>query len=90
MKRFLLSCLIVVFLLAFISVSVASAAAVEVTLWHGWTGYWTEVIETIVKMFNDSHPGIVIKPLVVPYGERDTKLMTAIAAGNPRYYLYNG
>ncbi len=88
MKRFLLSCLIVVFLLSFISVSVASAAAVEVTLWHGWTGYWTEVIETIVKMFNDSHPGIVIKPLVVPYGERDTKLMTAIAAGNPPDIIY--
>lgn len=86
MKRFLLSCLIVIFSFSFLLG--ANAAPVEVTLWHGWTGEWTKVIDTIVKMFNDSHPGIVVKPLVVPYGERDTKLMAAIAAGNPPDIIY--
>ncbi|NPV80867.1 MAG: ABC transporter substrate-binding protein [Firmicutes bacterium] len=66
----------------------AATKPVEVTLWHGWTGDWTKVIDDIVKMFNDSHPGIKVKPLVVPYGERDTKLMAAIAAGNPPDIIY--
>ena len=81
-KRILMLCMVVLFVASFHGVGLAQEP-VTITLWHGWTGAWTQTITDIVAMFEASHPHIKVKPLVVPYDERDTKLMASIAAGDP-------
>ena len=87
MKRIsLLVPILLVLLLA--TTVVAAAEEVTITLWHGWTGAWTHVIDEVIEMFEEAHPGIKVNALVVPYDERDTKLMAAIAAGDPPDIIY--
>jgi len=58
-----------------------SAAPVEVLEWHGWGGDSKRYEESRAKQFNATHPAIHVTPLYVP--TLDTKLITAIAGGNP-------
>ncbi|NLK07530.1 MAG: ABC transporter substrate-binding protein [Firmicutes bacterium] len=83
MKRRVLLLCAAALLIVSLQGAVAAQEPVTITLWHGWTGAWTQTINEIVEMFEASHPHIKVNPLVVPYDERDTKLMAAIAAGDP-------
>ncbi|TJY44535.1 ABC transporter substrate-binding protein [Cohnella pontilimi] len=60
--------------------SAASGEKVEIQFWYGWGGPEGEVMEKIIKKFNDSQDHIVVKGTV----EGDySKQLTAITAGNP-------
>jgi multiple sugar transport system substrate-binding protein len=53
---------------------------VEVSFWYGWGGVEGEVMEKLIKKFNDSQTAITVKGTVEPAYE---KQLTAITAGNP-------
>ncbi len=53
---------------------------VEISFWYGWGGVEGELMEKLIKKFNDSQDLIVVKGTVEPAYE---KQLTAITAGNP-------
>jgi multiple sugar transport system substrate-binding protein len=53
---------------------------VEISFWYGWGGVEGEVMEKLIKKFNDSQTAITVKGTVEPAYE---KQLTAITAGNP-------
>ncbi|HZG86426.1 ABC transporter substrate-binding protein [Paenibacillus sp.] len=66
----------------------AAKEPVEITFWHNWeTGPSGESIKQSVARFNELHPHIKVNAVyAAPDGSNDSvtsKLMTAVAAGNP-------
>lgn len=58
----------------------ASKGKVEISFWYGWGGVEGELMEKMIKKFNDSQDQIVVKGTV----EGDySKQLTAITAGDP-------
>jgi len=73
---------LVVLLIGLLSIS-AVAKSVEIVFWHSMQNpVDRKSIEGSVAQFNETHPGINAKILLVPGTETETtKLMTAVAAG---------
>ncbi|MDI3523742.1 extracellular solute-binding protein, partial [Kosmotoga sp.] len=71
--------------------SIVLAGTVEVVFWHNMSNPVDKrAIDEIVQKFNETHPNIRVKVVLVPGSETEvTKLMTAVAAGTGPdvYYL---
>lgn len=83
MRRF---CVWVVFVLLLLNVvSLAAATKKEVVLWCVWKDTWPagKAFKEVIDKFNETHPEISIKRVVIPWREYDKKLMLAILGGNP-------
>jgi multiple sugar transport system substrate-binding protein len=61
----------------------ATNKVVHLVYWNMWSGKWAQVIQNQVNDFNRTHPDIQVQMLSVPSADGDTKLLTAIAAGDP-------
>lgn len=59
----------------------ADPGPVEVEFWNYWDGGNGDAIAALAQEFNESHPGIVVKPVTFPWGDLLPKLQTAIAGG---------
>ena len=63
--------------------SPAAAEPVEITFWHTYneTGSENEtLVNTLIPMFEESHPNITVKSVSVPYDNFREKLIAAISA----------
>ncbi len=70
------------FVMIFLAVFVMSFATVEVTFWHAMGGGHGKALQEIVKMFNETHPGIEVKAIYVGnYGALSQKLLAAAQSG---------
>lgn len=70
-------------------VGVGAALAGEVTLWHAYRGEERDALEGLVATYNAAHPGTVVQPIFVPYGEMANKVDTAVPRGNgPDLFVY--
>ncbi|MBC7804724.1 MAG: ABC transporter substrate-binding protein [Akkermansiaceae bacterium] len=58
-------------------------ARIRVTYWHMWSGQWQPVMDRVVADFNASQDKYEVVALQVPYGQADSKLMMAVAGGDP-------
>jgi multiple sugar transport system substrate-binding protein len=61
----------------------APAEAVKIAYWTFWADRWGEFQREIVEEYNKSQSEIQVEMLIAPWGELDTKLLTAISAGAP-------
>jgi len=61
----------------------AAAEPTKISYWTFWADRWGEFQGTIVEGFNESQSEIEVEMLIAPWGELNTKLLTAIPAGNP-------
>lgn len=55
----------------------------QIAYWTFWADRWGEFQGTIVDNFNESQSDIQVEMLIVPWGELNVKLLTAIPAGEP-------
>jgi multiple sugar transport system substrate-binding protein len=60
-----------------------AAEAVKISYWTFWADRWGEFQQEIVDKFNESQSDIAVEMLIAPWGELNTKLLTAISAGTP-------
>lgn len=61
----------------------AGAKPVEIDFWYSVGGHNGEMIEKLVKQFNESHKDIVVKPSYQGnYYENHAKVLAAVSAGN--------
>ena len=57
---------------------------VVVTVWHPWGGVQSQAMEDIVRAFEQSHPGIDVRPLYTPNNlSNNQKFFTSVAAKRP-------
>lgn len=59
-------------------------APVTITFWHTYNEVSPEgkmLVETLIPMFEEQHPGIKVQALSVPYEDFRRKLLTSIAGG---------
>ena len=61
----------------------AATDPVTLTYWHGWTGEWEKMVQSVVEMNHAKQSKVRINPVVVPWDQFIPKLTAAIAAGNP-------
>jgi multiple sugar transport system substrate-binding protein len=61
----------------------APAGATKISYWHFWGGRWGEFQQQIVDDFNKEQDKIFVEVLIVPWGDLNPKLLTAISAGTP-------
>jgi multiple sugar transport system substrate-binding protein len=61
----------------------APATATKITYWTFWADRWGEFQGQIIDAFNKSQSEIQVEMLIAPWGELNTKLLTAISAGQP-------
>lgn len=62
----------------------ASGHKVVVTMWHPWGGVQSQAMESIVRAFEESHPGIDVRPLFTPNNlSNNQKFFTSVAAKRP-------
>ena len=61
----------------------AATGPVSLTYWHGWTGEWEKMVQSVVDMYHAKQSKVRINPVVVPWDQFIPKLTAAIAAGNP-------
>ena len=62
----------------------AATEATTITYWTFWADRWGEFQQKIVDDYNaNGKDGIQVDMLIVPWGDLSTKLLTAVAAGNP-------
>jgi multiple sugar transport system substrate-binding protein len=61
----------------------AATGPVTLTYWHGWTGEWEKMVQSVVEMYHAKQSKVRISPVVVPWDQFIPKLTAAIAAGNP-------
>ena len=89
MKRYI-GMFLAVLLIGLLSIS-AVAKSTEIVFWHSMQNPLdNKFMEEIVVQFNETHPTIHVKGVLVPGTETEiTKLMTAVAAGTGPdvYYL---
>lgn len=55
----------------------------EVVFWHMWTGEWTEVVNRIVKRFNESQEEYEVVALPIPRSGADFKFLLSVAGKTP-------
>jgi len=74
-----------IFLVLFFLIGmVIPSMAVEITLWHGWTGADnTEMLQKAIARFNRENPEIKVVPTALPWDEFFSKWVVSAAAGNP-------
>ncbi|HEY3448160.1 MAG TPA: extracellular solute-binding protein [Myxococcales bacterium] len=69
----------------------ASAAPVELVLWHSYTGAERETLDEIVKGYNAAHADVRVTALVIPYDAFADKLTSAMGVGKgPDAFIYPG
>ena len=62
----------------------ASSEGTQISYWTFWADRWGEFQQQIVDEYNtNGTDGIQVEMLIVPWGDLSTKLLTAVAAGNP-------
>ncbi len=61
----------------------AMAEPQQIAYWTFWADRWGEFQGQIVDNFNESQSDIHVEMLIVPWGELNVKLLTAIPAGEP-------
>ena len=61
----------------------AAVPVTNITYWHFWGGRWGEIQQRIVDQFNAERDDIQVEMLIVPWGDLNPKLLTAISAGTP-------
>jgi multiple sugar transport system substrate-binding protein len=61
----------------------ATKGPVTISYWTFWADRWGEFQQQIVDAYNASQDEIKVEMLIAPWGELDTKLLTAISAGQP-------
>ncbi len=62
----------------------ASGEGTQISYWTFWADRWGEFQQQIVDEYNtNGTDGIQVEMLIVPWGDLSTKLLTAVAAGNP-------
>jgi multiple sugar transport system substrate-binding protein len=81
---------------AFVGVAIASTAALTISyavpaqakaktvtleFWNYWDGGNGQALAGLVKQFNATNPGILVKPVTFPWGALLPKLQSAIASG---------
>ncbi|MBE3575498.1 MAG: ABC transporter substrate-binding protein [Firmicutes bacterium] len=59
----------------------AMAKTVTITYWHGFTGPDMPYMQQLIKKFNETHPGIVVKAQAIPWGNLFQQLQPVVAAG---------
>jgi multiple sugar transport system substrate-binding protein len=65
------------------SASSSGKGVTQVTYWNMWSGSYATLIQKLVNQFNAAHPTIHVNMLTVPSTTGETKLLSAIAAGDP-------
>jgi multiple sugar transport system substrate-binding protein len=65
------------------SAAPASSEPVSLTYWHSWTEQWEEMTKAVCENFTKANTGVTASETVVPGTELITKLLSAVAAGNP-------
>ncbi|MBC7344643.1 MAG: ABC transporter substrate-binding protein, partial [Clostridia bacterium] len=53
----------------------------KITFWHYWDGANLQALQSLIKQYEEAHPGITIEAVFVPGVELLTKLQTAIISG---------
>jgi multiple sugar transport system substrate-binding protein len=63
----------------------APAAGEKITIvyWHGWSGRFAEWLDRVSAEFEKANPDIHVEFVQIDWGELYTKLLTAVAAGDP-------
>lgn len=61
----------------------AAGGPVTLTYWHGWTGEWEKMVQSVVEMYHAKQSKVRVNPVVVPWDQFIPKLTAAIAAGDP-------
>lgn len=55
---------------------------VTISFWHGYNPVETEMLDnTVIPMFAEEHPNIIVEAVAVPFDEFRRKLLTSIAGG---------
>jgi multiple sugar transport system substrate-binding protein len=76
--------LVAVLVLSTCSRQASRDGTVRVTFWHGMGGPLGKVLESMVREFNDTHPGIeIVSVSMGTYNALSQKIMAAVAAGKP-------
>ncbi len=58
------------------------AGPVTIAFWHGYNEVETALLdETVVPMFEEAHPNIIVEAVNVPYDQFRRKLLTSMAGG---------
>lgn len=65
------------------SASSGGKGVTTVVYWNMWSGVYANLIQKLVNQFNAAHPTIHVDMLTVPSTSGETKLLSAIAAGDP-------
>ncbi len=60
-----------------------AAEATKISYWTFWADRWGEFQQEIVNNYNKSQSDTAVEMLIAPWGELNTKLLTAISAGTP-------
>ena len=62
----------------------AKAGPVTISVWHPWGGTQKEKFERVVKLFEQSHPGIRVRVVFTPNDlSNNQKFFTSVAANKP-------
>lgn len=62
----------------------ASSEGATIAYWTFWADRWGEFQQQLVDDYNaNGKDGIKVEMLIVPWGDLSTKLLTAVASGNP-------
>lgn len=72
---------LVITLMLLVAVVAPGSAKVKIKYWHQWTGQWSQVIDDIAKMFNESQDEIEVEAVVIPENFRE-RLMSAAVVGD--------
>jgi len=48
----------------------------KITFWHYWDGANLQALQSLIKQYEETHPGITIEAIFVPGAELLTKLQT--------------
>jgi len=60
-----------------------SGEVANIAYWTFWADRWGEFQREIVEEYNKSQSEVQVEMLIAPWGELNTKLLTAISAGTP-------
>jgi ABC-type glycerol-3-phosphate transport system substrate-binding protein len=63
--------------------SKSASGSHDIVWWNMWSGAYATMTKTMAGQFDAAHPGWHVSVLNVPAADGDTKLLSAIAAGDP-------
>lgn len=61
-----------------------------ITVWQHESMLYRKVFERLIAEYHAKYPAVTVEPLYIPYGQLDTKLLTAFSGGNPPDVLKTG